>query len=183
MARCIPCDDRASIDDYCDRTLLLLLRTIIGVATFRLGPDALPRSALLFALALIVVWAVGIAESHFIAAAEPPNYPMALALLIIHISSFWLILQIAGFAPRFLQAVTASAACSALVSAVSLLLFLALVPALGLQTAQAIPTAFHFWLLFVDGYIVARSIEQHLFVGISVVTVIFLIQIAFYSAF
>ena len=183
MACCIPCDDLDSSSDYCDRTLQALLNTIFSILTLRKGPDALPHSAFLLAVALAVLWAVLIAEGYLITTAESPNHLLSLALLVVHISSFWLILQIAGRGARFLQAITASAACGALVSLASLLLYLLLIPMVGLQNASSVPVALQLWLLLVDGHILSRSIDQHLLVGIALVMIIFFAQLTFYSTF
>lgn len=183
MGSRVPCDDLVSSYRYCDRTLQVLLNTIFGILMLRKGPDAMPHSAFLFAAALAVLWSVLIAEGYLITSAESPNHLLSLALLVIHISSFWLILQITGRGPRFLQAVTASAACGAVVSLASLLLYLMLVPVIGLQNASSIPVALQLWLLVVDGHILSRSIDQHLLVGIAFVMIIFFAQLVFYSTF
>lgn len=149
----------------------------------RRGPDALPRSPFLFVAAIAVLWSVLIAESYLITVGESPNHVMSMALLVIHVASFWLIVQVAGYGQRFLQAVTASAVCGATVSLASLVLYLALVPVLGLANAGSVPILLQLWMLAVDGHIIARSIEQQLFVGIALVTLILLAQLSFYSAF
>jgi hypothetical protein len=168
---------------YCDRTLQLLLKTIFGILTLRDGPDALPRSWFLFAAALAVIWSVFFAVSYLGRTGEPPDHVMSLALLAMHVASFWLIVQIAGFPQRFLQAVTASAVCGAFGSVLSLLLFLALAPVLGATVADNTAEALQLWLLMVDGHIIARSIGRHLLVGIALAIVVFFAQVVFYSAF
>jgi len=151
--------------------------------TLRRGPDAIPRSLFLLSSSLVVVWAVLIAESYLIASGESPDHMMSLGLLVIHIGSYWLALQIAGYPARFLQTVTASAICGAMISVLSLVLFLALVPVLGPAGAGSIPAVLQLWMLMVDGHIMARAIEQPLLVGIAIMLIVFFAQLAFYSAY
>ena len=147
------------------------------------GPEALPRSWFLLVASLLVIWSALIAESYLITIGDSSDHMLSIALLVTHILAFWIIVNVAGHSQRFLQAITASAACGALVSILSLILYLAFVPVMGVQNAGSIPGALHLWLLMVDGHIIARSIEQHLLTGIGLMIVVFFTQVAIYSAF
>ena len=149
----------------------------------REGPDALPRSGLLLGVTLAAIIAVTVAEAQVIVAEEPLKHVVFFATMAFGIAAYWLVLQVAGYPQRFVQTVIAGAGCGALLSVISVMLYLALQPIIGMENAFDIRLLILLWSLTVDGHIIARATAQHLVVGLSVACAIFFVQIVIYSAF
>ena len=147
------------------------------------GPDALPRSWFLLNAIILAIVGVSFLEYQVITTDQPPDYLLSFIVVLVGIAALWLVLQIAGFPQRFLQAVTASAGTGLILSVVSIVSFLALLPLLGLQGAFASRLVVLFWSLAVDGHIIARAIDQHLAVGVAIATAIFIGQLVIFSVF
>jgi len=170
----------ASACGYCDRTLQLLLRTFFDIIVLRKGPENLPASSLVL---LVAIGLFGL--SHFVSAAlvrdtQAGDVVLGLASSVLGYVLLWMILAATGHAGRFLQAVSATMGCGAILSILMTGAGTLLVSMLGQRITSAAVWAIIIWSVFVKGHIIARTIERERTVGALMALTIFVIQLGAY---
>src|SRR5690606_15224370 len=160
---------------YCDRTLILLLRTFLDVIALRKGPEHIPSSWLLLALAVGALFFATFVAAQVVA----QSFTLSVAADALGLGLYGFVLVAAGHARRVLATVTTLIGCGAILMlafAVELVLF---EPLLGENPALLIGLLIHFWSVFVEGHIMSRALSRHLFAGVAVAIAAFTVRYAF----
>lgn len=177
---------RAIIGDYrtaVSLSVLVLLKTYLDMIALREGPDAVPASWLILYLSFAmsaVAWFLGVAMIDVVG--EQPLWP-AIAGYVLSILFYGAVIYVFGFAERLLQAISAIIACGSILTIAFVAEYSILAPFVGTRVAGGIGTLILFWSVPVKGHIVALAIQQHWFVGITIVIAAFILQLGFESAF
>ena len=95
---------------------------------------------------------------------------------------YWMVLVGTGFSRRLVPTVSCIMACGSILTIAMVIAFVALTPVLGSNTAALIAWLILIWSVPVKGHIIARAIEKHWYVGISIALVIYLVQRFAYDA-
>ena len=105
-----------------------------------------------------------------------------LAVALLGVAAYAAVLYLAGKAHRFMQTISSALACGAILTLLAVAAFVLIDPFLGRQMAFSIAWLIIVWSVPVDGHIIARAIQQHWYVGISIALAVFILQIGFQSA-
>jgi len=92
------------------------------------------------------------------------------------------VLLITGHAGRMLQTISAIVACGAIITLVYVIEYLVFKNLFGVEFASLIGLLIIFWSVPVEGHIIARAIQQHRFVGITIAMAALILQLGFQSA-
>lgn len=165
----------AAPDRYCDRTLILLLRTFLDVIALRKGPEHFPSSWLLLTITGAFLLVASFAATRILG----QSYALSVATDALGLGLYLLVILVTGHSRRLLPALTTIMGCSAILTvlfATELVLFERL---LGKEAALLIGLLIHFWSVFVEGHIMSRAIGRHLFAGVAIAIAAFTLRYAF----
>ena len=168
-------------DRYCDRTLLLLLRTFLDIIALRKGPEQIPRSWLLFVLAIAAMLLAFFCALVLIEPMAEQDVRLNLLTNALGIGFYAAVLAVTGYARRMLQTLTTVLGCGAILTMLFVAEYVFLGPFLGAEVAGVIATLIIFWSVPVEGHIIARAIDKPWFLGIAIAIAAFVLQYAFQS--
>lgn len=95
---------------------------------------------------------------------------------------YWIVLQVTGFAHRFVPTVASIMACGSILTMMMVVAAVLLTPFLGAPLTSIVVWLILFWSVPVKGHIIARAIDRHWYVGISIALTIFIMQYVSYIA-
>ncbi len=166
---------------HCDRTLFLLLRTFLEIIALRKGPANVPKSWLLLLLSIVMLVAAAASGMVLIVGLEERNLSLALMTGLLAIAFYAGVLFVTGFSGRILQALTCIIGCGAILTFLSIAVFVLFRPFVGQGFAGVVAVLISFWSVPVEGHILARSIGQHWYVGIAIAVIATILQFVFQS--
>ncbi len=167
---------------YCDRTLLLLLRTFIDIIALRKGPEQVPHSWLLLALAVVAMLVASFCALVLIERTVELDFRVSLLTIGAGVGFYAAVLVVTGYSRRVLQTLTAVLGCGAILTMLVVVEYVFLRPLLGTDLAGVIGTLISFWSVPVEGHIIARAIDKHWFAGIAIAIAAYALQLAFLSS-
>jgi hypothetical protein len=153
---------------HCDRTLQLLLKTFLDILLLRKGPDSLPKSWLVFYVALAMSVFMSIVTGEIVTEGENPMHDITLLLAIINAGFYFVVIQIAGFHSRFLQSLTAILGVDAVITFIYLVGFVVIRQFADESTTMSFVWLITGWSVAVEGHIIARTIERPWAIGIAI---------------
>jgi hypothetical protein len=168
---------------YCDRTLLLLLRTFLDIIALRKGPEHVPDSRLLFALSVAMMVFASFAAAVLIEALAEQNYWLTFATNLFGLMFYGAVLFVSGFSGRIVRALTCIIACGAILTILFVAEYVLFRPVLGAGVAGTIAAVIVLWSVPVEGHIISRAIQKHWLVGVAIAVAAFILQLGFQSAF
>ena len=159
--------------------MLALLQTLFDVIRLRKGPDALPRSSVLFAI-VVVFWLFVDVLGAIIIPTYGNSQVSGLSISLLGLVVYALVATLAGKNERIMQMLTAMIGCGAILGlAMTLTIGVALqlkdvaaIPVLGFLAAWSI-TLFS---IVVDGHILSRTVERPQILGIVIAFLVFALQ-------
>jgi len=156
-----------------------LIRTLFDILTIRKGPDSIPYSWLLL-YAAVLLWFLPLLTASVLV----PNFrgavvAVAVASWIVSLVCYALVIVLAGFKNRLLQALTAIIGCGALIFLGQVAGLIFLTPFLGAALAQLFIYLLLAWSVRVKGHIIARTIDCEWYLGILIAISVFVLQYAF----
>lgn len=161
----------------------VLLRTYLEIIALKKGPDAIPASWVVLALSfamLCVFWVLQIAALDSFPARQVVAAWVGYGLALMFYTS---VVYLSGFGRRLLPALSTIVACGSIISAVALVGSLLLEPLVGGSVANDLAMLVWFWSVPVKGHVVARTIQQHWVVGITIAMSAFILRIGIEAAF
>lgn len=145
--------------------MLDFFRLMLPVVLFRRGPQDMPYSPTLFALAVFACTMV----VSLVALAGGRSIGLALAelgaALAVFFASVALLLRLFDKRPRLLQTLTAALGASVIVNAIQLLLTLLAGAGLSESTANIAMLAVFVWAIAIDGFILGAALEVSALLG------------------
>lgn len=168
--------------------MLALLRTLFDIVRLRKGPDAIPYSWLVCFIALLLWLLAGLSMTMITPEMDDDDFLYGTFTGVVGLAAYAAIVVSSGHTSRLLQTVTAILGSGALIS----FMFLAgsvvlppvfgLLPFLGQNAVNIVVTLFLLWSIPVEGHIIARAIDRHWYLGITVAMAVFIMQLYLYSA-
>ena len=153
-----------------------LIKTLFEILTLRKGPDALPHSALLLVVS-VVLWLIPLLFGmQLIAALDTRAATIAIAGWLVSLACYAGVLLLAGRATRLLQAMTALVGCGALISFAQVASLVFLAPFLSERIAAIVVELLLFWSVYVKGHIIARTLDRDWYIGLIIAIAVFLLQ-------
>jgi hypothetical protein len=168
------------VDRYCDRTLLLLLRTFFDIIRLKKGPEHLPDSVLVLGFALVLF-----AFAMFVSAVliqSDDSIVLSVAVSMVGYLLYWVVLGVTGFVRRLVPTIAAIMACGSLLTILMVAAYVMLAPFLGTNLASLVAWLTLMWSVPVKGHIIARAIEQHWYIGIGISLAIYIMQRVAYQS-
>jgi hypothetical protein len=153
-----------------------LLKTFFDIAVLRKGPDALPPSWLIFYLG-IGLWLSGIVAM----AAVVPGLAVAdmstdVAGWALSIALFAVIILGMGFRHRLPQGLSAIVGSSAILLYAQVVFAGILLPLDAADAAGLFLELLLIWSIFVNGRILAATINVHPFVGVAISVIVYILR-------
>jgi hypothetical protein len=161
--------------------LFALVHTLFDIIRLRKGPDAIPHSSLLFAMAIALWLFASVAVIATSAEPDLRDFLFGVVTAAAGLLCYVAIVLFAGRAPRLLQTVTAIIGCGALLSVLYVAVDVFLAPFLGENLTGLVAMLILFWSVPVEGHIIARAIDRHWYVGIVAAMAVFVLQLFLYS--
>lgn len=177
------CDHSGFHCRYCDRTLLLLLRTFLDIIALRKGPEHVPDSWLLFVLSIVLMVFATLTAPTMIEALAEQDFRLTFATNVLGLMFYGMVLFVFGYSRRIIRALTCVIGCGAILTMLFVAEFVLFRPFLGAGFAGTIAALIALWSVPVEGHIISRSIQQHWLVGIAIAVAAFVLQLGFQSAF
>ncbi len=165
---------------YCDRTLHLLLKTFVDILLLRKGPDSLPKSWLVFYVALLVSIFVSIITDEIVTNGVDPKHDIALLLIIVNASFYFLVIQVAGYPSRYLQSLPAIFGVDAIITIIYLCGFGAIRLFADDTTTLSFVWLITGWSVAVEGHIISRAIERPWAIGIAIAVASYILLLLTY---
>ncbi len=162
--------------------MFALIETLFDIIRLRKGPDAIPHSQLLFVV-VVVLWLFAGAIMTVLTQELGKTHFFEMILVgVAGLLSYTAIVLLTGHGARALQTVTALLGCDSLLSLLYVAAIVFLAPYLSGNLVSIVVTVILLWSLAVEGHIIARAIDQRMFVGVMAAIVIFLFQQFLFSA-
>ncbi len=163
-----------------------LASAFVDIAFHRRGPEDLPSSRFLVALLFPLYLLTGLAILWVADGMGAAQLVFGLADACAYIAFLWLVLSVAGKAPRFRQTASAVLGTTILLNVVAIPLqaWHDAVTTNDTETSIALfgYLALVFWAIDISGYILSRALEQPYMVGVLIVVLYFMISLSIASA-
>ena len=163
--------------------MLELIRTLFNICLLRKGPEDLPRSGILLAVALALLAVPEFLTHNFDKSLTSRDLLLLLVSLGIGLAVYAAILLINSKGQRFVQTATAIVGANAVLSTIAFLLLGSVSALLDAGAAQTALMVVLLWSITVEGHIFSRALEQHLSVGIAFAMLVFIMQLMLYMTF
>jgi hypothetical protein len=165
----------------CSINVLPLIRTLFDIVLLRKGPDAIPRSGLLFVLIVILWLFASLAAVALIEQFSESDFFLGVFSGLVGILCYAGVVFLSGHASRMLQTVSAILGCGALLSLAFVAEYVLFLPILGDVPTGLIANLILLWSVPVEGHIIAKAMDRHWYVGILVAIAVFVLQYLIYS--
>lgn len=163
--------------------VLLLLRTYFDMIALRKGPDAVPSSWLIVAISFALLALGLLVQLLLLESMSAARLLPALAGYLLALGFYMGIVYSFGFASRMKQTLASIVACGSLIAMTAVIGVAILGPLLGDGIARVLGTLLLWWSVPVKGHLIARSIKQHWFVGVTIAIAAFIMRLGVEMAF
>ena len=161
----------------------LIFKAFIDVFLLRRGPDDLPKSSLLLAMAIGLAIVVNFLFYAVVESEFETDLFLEFATELVKIASYIIILLVFGLFSRIMQTMTAIIGCNAILGLVLTVILMLSQPFQNMELDAAFAWLITFWLILVEGHIISRAVQLHRVTGIAIAVVIFILQLGFYFTF
>lgn len=147
----------------------------------RSGPDDIPHSWVNFWFAIGMLVFSSFCAALLIDGAREQDHVLTFSGYLLGLLFYSAVLIVNGFTRRLLQTLSAIIACGALITMLyvgEVFVFRALI---GNELASLVGLLIILWSVPVEGHIIAKALNRHWFVGITIAIVALLLQIQFQS--
>jgi hypothetical protein len=161
--------------------LLALVSTLLDIALLRKGPDAIPRSWILLAMAVALWLFSSLAGLALIERIDETDFFLGLFGGLAGIVLYALIVVVSGRGERLIQTIAAIVGCGALIFFIFIAEYVLFTPFVGERITWLVANLILLWSIPVEGHIIARAIDRHWYIGISLAIAVFALQLVMYS--
>ena len=161
----------------------LIFRAFIDVFLLRRGPEDIPKSSLLLAMAIGASIVVHFLFYALVEREYGTDLLLEFATELVKIAAYVIVLLLFGLISRIMQTMTAIIACNAIVGLLLTAILMLSRPFTNYELDAALAWLVTFWLILVEGHIISRPIQLHWITGIAIAVVIFILQLGFYFSF
>lgn len=149
----------------------------------RRGPDAIPHSWIILFMAVGLLLFSSFCAVVLIDGVRDQDHLLTFSGYFLGLLFYAAVLVATGFTSRVLQTISAIVACGALITLLYVAAYLILQALLSEAIANLVGILIMFWTVPVEGHLIAKSIEQHAFVGITIAIMALILQLGFQSVF
>ena len=148
----------------------------------RKGPEHVPDSMLVLGFAFGLLILATLVSGALFQAPDTDTILLSFVSSLFGYALYWIVLSSTGFTRRFVPTVASIMACGSILTFVRIFAAIMLTPLLGAPIASLVVGLILFWSVPVKGHIIARAIERHWYIGISIALAIFIMQYVSYLA-
>lgn len=157
--------------------MLALIKTWFDIIRLQKGPDAIPRSPVVFALAIAMWLGAGITLVLVFEEFDAKDFIVGVLTSAIGWLCYAAILHSFDKAARLLQTLTSIIGCGALLTLAFAASSFVLAPFLGAGMTGSIAFIILLWTVPVEGHIVSRAIDRRFFLGFIFALAILIFQV------
>lgn len=161
--------------------MLALVSTLLDIALLRKGPDAIPRSWILLTMTVALWLFSSLAGLALIERIDETDFFLGLFGGLAGIILYAAIVVISGRGERLVQTIAAIVGCGALIFFVFIAEYVLFTPFVGERITWLVANLILLWSIPVEGHIIARAINRHWYIGISLAIAVFALQLVMYS--
>ena len=161
----------------------LIFKAFIDVFLLRRGPEDIPKSSLLLAMAIGASIVVNFLFYVIVESEYGTDLFLEFAAELVKIVSYLCVLLLFGLVSRIMQTITAIIACNVILGLILTAILMVSQPFTNSELDAAVAWLATFWLILVEGHIISRAIQLHWITGIAIAVVIFILQLGFYFTF
>lgn len=161
--------------------MLPLLSTLVDIALLRKGPEAIPKSGLLFAMTVGLWLFSSAAGTVLIERIDENEFLLGLFGGVAGILLYTMVVIVSGHGERILQTLSAIIGCGALIFLVFVAEYVLFTPFVGERLTWLAANLILLWSVPVEGHIIARAIDRHWYIGIAIAIAVFVLQLILYS--
>lgn len=140
----------------------------------------MPRSWLVFHVALIISIFVSIATREIVTNGVDTKHDISLILTVINASFYFLVILIAGHSGRYLQSLTAIFGVDAIITAIYLVGFITIRQFADDATTLSFVWLITGWSVAVEGHIISRAIDRPWAIGIAIAVASYILLLLTY---
>jgi hypothetical protein len=166
----------ASVRSTACPQLLPLLKILIDITLLRKSPEDMPHSVRVVFMNVALWLFSALAAVALIDRFTEPDFFLSIFSGMVGLTFYGVILAGSGKLARLQQTLSAIIGCGALITLVFVAEYVFLTPFIGESSAGLIATLILFWSVPVEGHIIARAIERHWYIGISLAVLVFSLQ-------
>lgn len=163
--------------------MLLLLRTYLDMIALRKGPDAVPSSWLVVGISVLLLAISWFVQTILLDSVGEGRMLPALAGYFLALFFYGGVVSAFGFRRRIKQTLASIIACGSIIAMTAVIGLAVLAPLLGSNVARALSLLLLLWAVPVKGHLVAKSIQQHLFVGVTIAIAALIMRLGVETAF
>ncbi len=158
--------------------VLALLRTWFDIIRLRKGPDAVPRSPVVFALAVGLWLGIGITLVLMLEDFDTKDFFVGVLTSVIVLLCYAAILDFFGKSERTIQTLSAIIGCGVLLTTAIAAAYIFLTPIVGARSTGYIIDLIFLWSVPVEGHIISRAIDRHILLGLALALAALFFQIS-----
>lgn len=157
--------------------VLTLITTLLDIIRLRKGPDAIPHSPVLFAVAVAAWMFAGAVIITLIAELDRTDFVVSLMTGMLALLTYSIIAVVHRKSGRLLQMLTAVLGIGAMLQFLFVAGHVFLTPFLGKNIAALLSYLILLWSVPVEGHIIARTINREWYIGLLIAITVFFIQV------
>lgn len=161
--------------------MLALVSTLLDIALLRKGPDAIPRSWVLLAMTVALWLFSSLAGLALVERIDETDFFLGLFGGLAGIVLYAAIVVVSGRGERLIQTIAAIVGCGALIFFIFIAEYVLFAPFVGERITWLVANLILLWSIPVEGHIIARAIDRHWYIGISLAIAVFALQLVMYS--
>jgi hypothetical protein len=145
--------------------VLTLFKTLVEIVLLRKGPEALPHSGVLLLIVVAIRIALGAIGVMIVDIYSGQTLLVELILTVLGIGLYAVIVKVFERSERFLRALTAILGCGAIFVVAQFAGHYVLTTFLAVEEAPLFSGLILLWSIFVEGHIIARTIDRQWVIG------------------
>lgn len=164
-------------------SVLTLIITLLDIIRLKKGPDVIPRSPVLFIVAVAAWMFAGAVIITLIAELDQTDFVVSMMTGVLGLLTYSIIVVAHGKSARLLQMLTAVLGIGAMLQFLFVAGHVFLTPFLGKNIAALISYLILLWSVPVEGHIIARTVNREWYIGLLFAIAVFFIQVQLSSVF
>jgi hypothetical protein len=159
--------------------LLPFLQTLFEIALLRKGPEHIPRSVVILAMAIALWFLSALTAFALIDRFDESDFFLEIFSALIAVACYSAIVIIARRGTRLTQTMSAIIGCGALLMSVFVAAYVLLQPLIGPGLMTLVAWLILLWSVSIKGHIIASAINRHWYIGLSIAVAVFVLQSIF----
>ena len=161
--------------------MLPLIKALFDIVLLRKGPDSMPRSVLVLAMALslwLFAWLAALSLLEWI---DETDFMLGLFTTWGGFLTYAIVVAGSGHTGRLTQTLTAIIGCGSLLLLAYVTESVLLRPFFGDRLTELAAGLTLLWSIPVEGHIIARALDRHWYIGILIAIGVFFLQAVVYG--